>query len=176
MSQFNYENYKKNPKKYQDFDEKPIPQFITLDKIVESHRKEIEILWDKNKGKIFDNLNDLLNIKNEGKIFKKLLEFLTKENNASSKDNQEITERKFQVDEMINKIKTNLYESIHSSVNSFEEFKFSLISKIKKEKINSKIKADFNLAYLKQCLYSIISNDSSETNGKIIKIMQIILY
>ena len=67
---------------------------------------------------------------------------------------------------MINKIKTNLYETIHNSVNSFKEFKISPISKIKKEKINNKIKSDFNLVYLEQHLYSIISNDSSETNGK----------
>ena len=73
--------------------------------------------------------------------------------------------RKFDADVMINKIKTHLQESILNYINSFDVMKYCEIYKPKKGLINNKIKANFNLIYLTQNLYNILSNDSSNPNN-----------
>ena len=65
---------------------------------------------------------------------------------------------------MINKIKTELQGGIINFINSFVEMKNNEIYTPKKNLINNKISAHFNLAYLRQNLYNILSNDSSELN------------
>ena len=65
---------------------------------------------------------------------------------------------------MVCKIKTNLSRSYIEATNSFPELKSRKITTIKKDLINTRIKAKFNLFYLKQHLYSILSNESTEGN------------
>ena len=65
---------------------------------------------------------------------------------------------------MIIKIKTQLLESIRNYINSFDEMKYCEIYKLKKDLINKNTTANFNLIYLTQKLYNILSNDSSESN------------
>ena len=65
---------------------------------------------------------------------------------------------------MVTKIKTNLSRSYIEATNSFQELNKRKITTITKDLINTRIKAEFNLIYLKQPLYSILSNESTEGN------------
>ena len=64
---------------------------------------------------------------------------------------------------MINKIKTKLLDSILNYINYFDMKNYEIYT-LKKNLINTKIGAHFNLVYLRQYLYDILSNDSSESN------------
>ena len=157
LYKFNYEYFKNNYKEFEQnkFEE---PKFISIYEILGNHREEISELWN-NQIKIFDDESDLINIVKNGKICGNVINFLTE----YYKFNDE--KRRFHPDKMINKIKTAFNESIRDYINSFKEMKYK-ISKLKKNLINNAIKSDFNLNYLRQPLYSILSNDSNESNRK----------
>ena len=154
---FNFASFKHNYKKFEQnkYEE---PKFMPINEITDNHREEIKELWN-DKIKIFDDESDLKNTVKNYKICGNLIKFLT----SNFKLNDE--KRRFHPDQMITKIKTAFNESIRNYINSFKEMKYK-ISKLKKNLINIKIKSDFNLTYLRQPLYSILSNDSNKSNEK----------
>ena len=156
ISTFNYDSYKKEKiNKYYIFI--PEPKFISFSYILNNHKKYITKIWSK-EIKIFVNENDFYNTLKNGKIIQKVYDLLSK--NISYKADK----RKYDADGMINKIKTELQNSILNYINSFDEMKNNEIYTPKKNLINNKIAAHFNLIYLRQNLYNILSNDSSESN------------
>ena len=156
ISPFNYEIFNENGNKDKSnkFDE---PLFISFEYILKHYKKYIEKLWSK-ENQIFKDENDLKNTLKNGKIYQNVFIYLSKDNwNKAEK-------RKFDADGMIKKIKTQLLESIRNYINSFDVMKYCEIYKLKKDLINDRIKANFNLIYLTQELYNILSNDSSNKN------------
>jgi hypothetical protein len=155
ISPFNYKIFEKNESKYKSikFDE---PLFISIEYILKNFKKYIEKLWSK-ENQIFENENDFnITLKN-GKIYQNVYKLLS--------ENKKYHDKK-RADEMINKIKTQLQESYLNYANSFDVMKYCEIYKPKKDLINNKIKSNFNLIYLTQELYNILSNDSSDTCNK----------
>ena len=165
---FNFEMYNNNYIKYKTikFDE---PKFKSYNYIMNKYQKDIAKVWSQ-ESQIFENENDFYNTLKNGKIYQNVLMFLSEKKRIKAK------KRKYDPDGMINKIKTELLDSILNYINSFDEMKNNEIYKLKKNLINNKIGADFNLHYLKQKLYNILSNDSSEqninSNNKKIKILK----
>ena len=153
---FNFEMYNNNYIKYKTikFDE---PKFKSYNYIMNKYQKDIAKVWSQ-ESQIFENENDFYNTLKNGKIYQNVLMFLSEKKRIKAK------KRKYDPDGMINKIKTELLDSILNYINSFDEMKNNEIYKLKKNLINNKIGADFNLHYLKQKLYNILSNDSSEPN------------
>ena len=70
------------------------------------------------------------------------------------------------IDEMSNKLKTFLLKVIIEHINSFGEMGNNEIKVLNLDKINNKIKCDFNFVYFHQYTYSILAN---ETKSKIYK-------
>ena len=169
ISTFNYNSYKKEKRnKYNIYNINVEPEFNSYNFILNIYEKDIGKIWSK-EVKIFENKKDLNNTLKNGKIYKDVLILLSK--NVSYKAEK----RKYDADGMINKIKTKLLDSILNYINSFDEMKNYKIYTLKKNLINTKIGAHFNLVYLRQYLYDILSNDSSESNyntkkDKILKI------
>ena len=162
---FNYENYTEFS--YENNKDFKI-EFIPLKNIIQTYENEIKGLWN-DKEKIFENKERLLKIENNNsKIYSNTSKYLN-ENKGIEKNDK----RKYDTDEMICKIKSNLSHSYIEATNSFQELKLRPISAINKNLINTKIKADFNLIYLKQPLYSILSNESTEGNSNKIVIEKI---
>jgi len=165
ISTFNYNSYKNENKNKYNINIVE-PEFTSYNHILKIHEKDIGKIWSK-EAKIFENKNDLNNTLKNGKIYQRVYILLSKSISYKAE------KRKFDADGMINKIKTELQNSILNYINSFDEMKNNKIYTPKKNLINNKIGADFNLIYLKQKLYNILSNDSSEpnknTNNKKIK-------
>jgi hypothetical protein len=155
ISPFNYKIFEKNESKYNSikFDE---PLFISIEYILKNFKKYIEKLWSK-ENQIFENENDFnITLKN-GIIYQNVYKLLS--------ENKKYHDKK-RADEMINKIKTQLQESYLNYANSFDIMKYCEIYKPKKGLISNQIKSNFNLIYLTQELYNILSNDSSDTCNK----------
>ena len=169
INTFNYDSYKKGKRnKYNIYNINVEPKFSSFNHILNIYEKDIGKIWSK-EVKIFENKKELNNTLKNGKIYQNVFNLLSK--NISYKAEK----RKFDADGMINKIKTKLLDSILNYINSFDEMKKYKIYTLKKNLINTKIGAHFNLVYLKQYLYDILSNDSSESNyntnkDKILKI------
>lgn len=111
--------------------------------------------------KIVNYLRGITNkeIKDKDKANEKIEDKINeKKNNKSKKKNNRIADP----DKMTSKILNNLAFSFREATNSFREFKIRQIETIKYELINKKIKADFILEYLRQPLYLILSNVSSQ--------------
>ena len=163
---FNYDNYKHihyNLLKNCKFEE---PPFIDLKTIINdpNNKSMIENLG-KEIGIDFKNENDLAKIE-KGIIFQNLSNFLGKKKNE---DNDNIIYkhniRKFMIDDMSNKLKTFLLKTFREHINSFEEMENNEIKVINLDKINNKIKSDFNYVYFHQYIYSILSNESKSKNN-----------
>ena len=121
-------------------------EFGICKKIVD-YLKDLE---DKENKKIEDNMHQVM-INQES------------EENLSEKKNI----RKEDRDKMMLKILTKLASSFRKATNSFKEFKIRQIEIIKPNLINEKLDAYFIFEYLRQYLYAILSNESSEdTNIK----------
>ena len=164
---FNYDNYKHiyyDLLKDYKFEE---PPFIDLKKIINdpNNKSMIENLG-KEIGIDFKNEKDLAEIE-KGLIFQNLSNFLNKIKNEY-KDNiiYKHQIRKFMIDEMSNKLKTFLLKVIIEHINSFGEMGNNEIKVLNLDKINNKIKCDFNFVYFHQYTYSILAN---ETKSKIYK-------
>ena len=155
ISTFNYNSYKKEKNKYDIFIAEP--KFSSFSYILNKYKNYITNLWSKEK-KIFVNENDFYNTLKNGKICQKVYDLLSK--NISYKAEK----RKYDAYGMINKLKTELINCIINCINSFDEMKNNEIYTPKKDLINNKIAAHFNLIYLRQNLYNILSNNSSESN------------
>ena len=152
---FNHVIFEENESKYEKsikFDE---PKFIYLDDIMKEHKEYIEKLWSK-EIQIFKDKNDLDNTLKNGTFCQNIYNLLKKKEKPK--------ERKYQGDSEIKKIKTHLLEIFRNYINLQEEMKCSNISKLKKDLINQRMGALFNLIYLTQYLYNILSNESNETN------------
>lgn len=129
--------------------------------------------------KIFEDKNELIKMGEFG-ICKKLVDYLK---DPEDKANKKIEDFKHQVmikqeseenlskkknirkddrDKMMLKILTKLSSSYRKATNSFKEFKIRPIEIIKPKLINEKLDADFIFEYLRQPLYVILSNESSE--------------
>ena len=154
---FNYDNYKNDN---YEFNEEFKIEFIPLKNIIQSYESHIKGLWN-DQPNIFENKDKLLEIEKNSnyKIYINTSNYLNEIKNTNKKEN-----RKYDTDEMVTKIKTNLSRSYIEATNSFPELKLRKITTIKKDLINSRIKAKFNLIYLKHPLYSILSNESTEGN------------
>ena len=154
---FNYENYKNDN---YEFNEEFKIEFIPLKNIIQSYENHIKGLWN-GQPKIFENRDKLLEIEknNNHKIYINTSNYLNEIKNTNKNEN-----RKYDTDEMVTKIKTNLSRSYIEATNSFQELNKRKITTITKDLINTRIKAEFNLIYLKQPLYSILSNESTEGN------------
>ena len=157
INPFNYMTFKENSSKNKSikFDE---PLFISIEYILKNFKKYIEKLWSK-ENQIFENEKDFNNTLKNGIIYQNVYKLLSEGKRYKDKF------RKFDADVMITKIKTHLQESIRNYINSFDVMKYCEIYKLKKGLINKKIKANFNLIYLTQKLYNILSNDSSNPNN-----------
>lgn len=191
---FNYQYYEKNNledalKCNEDYN------FISINKI--PYQQIIKDLWlkvkkDKKKEKkkemkkekkkeeknednvkkqqIFEDIKEFLNYAHNSKICKNIKNYLSKKVEYEEKkknDKEKNEKRMYDLDQMVNKIKTRLLDACIKSANTWGEIKDKPISKIKKELINTKIKASFNLIYLEQPLYLILSNKSSnKVNNK----------
>ena len=156
--EINIFNYEKN--KNDEFNEEFKIEFIPLKNIIQSYENHIKGLWN-DQPKIFENKDKLLEIEknNNYKIYFNTSNYLNEIKNTNKNEN-----RKYDTDEMITKIKTNLSRSYIEATNSFPELQSRKITIIRKDLINTKIKANFNLIYLKQPLYSILSNESTDRN------------
>lgn len=160
LFKFNYYYFRKHYyTKYEEciFNE---PHFISMKKIIKKYQKYINELWNGDK-KIYNNKYELIYIHKNSKnyiIYKNILEFLKNKKGGTKKEK---LKRGLDPDEMLTKIKTYILQKIITFINTFEDLKNSPIETIQKNLINNKIKSDFNLIYLKQHLYSILSNDSS---------------
>ena len=161
LTVFNHETFKKNNrngiKKKESIN---VPAFIKYKDIIKQFGDKLKPLWNDKTLLIFDDEEDLLNIGEKGKILKKIYNYI-----ISNKKPKEIKGRKTDVDLMVDRIRNNCHKSFLDATNSFEEFKFSPIKPISKDTINKHLDADFILEYLEQKLYSILPNDSSDTNG-----------
>ena len=149
---------------------------------MKKYKNYIEQLWS-NGNHIFENENDFRKTFENGVISQKTNKFLSKEQvwNATvtnvDKDKSYSLGRKYDPDTMIKKIKAHLLQSILDFINSFGIMKYCEIDELKKELINSCIRAYCNLIYLRQKLYNVLSNDSSKPNKytnkeKVIRIKQ----
>ena len=164
---FNYDNYKHiyyDLLKDYKFEE---PPFIDLKKIINdpNNKSMIENLG-KEIGIDFKNEKDLAEIE-KGLIFQNLSNFLNKIKNEY-KDNiiYKHQIRKFMIDEMSNKLKTFLLKVIIEHINSFGEMGNNEIKVLNLDKINNKIKCDFNFVYFHQYTYSILANETKSKKYK----------
>ena len=154
---FNKDNYKQNYEKYKEIKFKE-PKFISLKEIIKNDdvKENLSKLWNFEIN-IYDDESDFTNSMKNGDIIKNVILFLKHNIKQINKF------RKFDPDQMINKIKRSLNESIRQYINSFLEIKYK-VCKLKKQLINEASDAHFNLMYLNQPLYSILINDSNDIN------------
>lgn len=169
---FNIEEFKKKSKiKDANINENKIQQhpFFPIEEIKKI--ENIRNLWSNENG-IFKDEKDFDEIIENEKICKNIINILNEKKETIedklSKPKKEIEQlkRSQQLDEMCQKFKTLLIQEIISSTNTFDEFKINKIEKIKKNKIYTSTKVDFQLALLDQRIISIISNDISGSNPK----------
>lgn len=170
---FNYMVFKEKQKKDKNENginiKGNIPAFISIKEILDKHRSQLSVLWDNSNEKyahIFDNELDLLEVENNGEIFINTIIYLDKSYLKGTQKHKRLKPSKMSEAEMIIKIKNHLFESFFKATNTFKPFNFCAISKIKGKTINKDLVPDFYLEYLDQKLYNILSNNSSETNGK----------
>ena len=157
LQAFNKDYFKQNYEKYKEIKFKE-PKFISLNEIIKNDyvKTNLDKLWNLVKN-IYKDETDFIDSMNNGDIIGNVIQFLKynkKQNNKS---------RKFDPDQMINKFKRALNESIRQYINSFLEIKYK-VCKLKKQLINEASDAYFNLMYLNQPLYSILINDSNDIN------------
>ena len=157
LFKFNYYYFRENYySKYENYTFTE-PQLIPMKTIIDNYSSYIGKLWN-NEIKIFDDKSELISIEENSIVYKDILKFLKNEKGGKKNHN---SKRSFEPDEMVTKIKTYILRQIIEIINSFSEMKNSPIEIIKKFLINNKIKSDFNLIYLEQYIYSIVSNDAS---------------
>lgn len=155
-------------------------QYFSLEVIV----NEYGYFFIKLYPNIFKDKEELVKMGEFG-ICKKIVDYLK---DLEDKENKKIEDNKHQVminqeseenlsekknirkedrDKMMLKILTKLASSFRKATNSFKEFKIRQIEIIKPNLINEKLDAYFIFEYLRQYLYAILSNESSEdTNIK----------
>ena len=178
---FNFQTFKNGPKNGILTEE---PSYISLGEITKKYTI-LKDLWEEHH--IYKDETDLLEIEKLGEMFKRVKNYLTGvkgyKDNKPGKNEKNLTnkqiekdvdlkndqrkdniKRKMEKDQMINIIKSKLSKSYYNATNSFDEFKKNQISIMEPVLINKQIKADFNLEYLTQKLFSILSNDSNELN------------
>ena len=125
---------------------------MTIIQICETYKDEFAILYEK---KVFEK-SDLKNIEQNGIIYKNFFNIIKGNKN-------EITIKKFFADNLIGKIKTFIKTANIEAINKFKELKDKINTLITGDDILENIGKDFNLTYLKQPLYSVLSNESNET-------------
>ena len=119
----------------------------------------IASIWS-GEGNIFKNEEDFDNTIKNGKIYKNMFNALN-----GIKEKVDL-KRAQEPDEMSKRIKTLVMQQSINSANKFDEFKYNELEMIDKNKISEQIKADFQLCFLEQKIYSIVSNDIKSINPK----------
>ena len=128
----------------------------SISQIYDENEDKFNILKDK---KIFSKRDDLIEIEKYGKIYNNIIKIELGAKN-------ELTIKKFHPDFMISKLKTYVKNESLKAINSFDEMEYKI--KILKTGNNylENIGKDFNLTYLEQPLYAVLSNDSSQVDEK----------
>ena len=143
FDQLNYAN--ENEKKSRDVIIKTISQ------ISQQYEDKFKLLYENNIFKI-DDLNKIENI---GKIYKNTFDVMNGEKNN-------LNIKQFFPDNIITRFKTFVKNSNKDAINSFDEIKYNISSLKTGDKILENIGKGFNLIYLEQPLYSVLSNESNE--------------
>jgi hypothetical protein len=143
FDQLNYAN--ENEKKSRDVTIKRISQ------ISQEYEDKFKLLYENNIFKI-DDLNKIENI---GKIYKNTFDVMNGEKNN-------LIIKQFFPDNIITRFKTFVKNSNKDAINSFDEIKYNISSLKTGDKILENIGKGFNLIYLEQPLYSVLSNESNE--------------
>ena len=125
------------------------PNFIKPEEYLYKFNFELEGLW-KGQDAIFNNIYDLEN--RNGVIYSDLKNFLAKIKKYQSKK-----DRRFNSDNMSEKIKTELNKMIYIPFNGYFKEKIEIIYQTKKSKNNGK--SDYNYVLLEMPIYSILSNN-----------------
>ena len=152
-------NVNENEKKSRDVFIKRISQ------ISQEYEDKFDILYENNIFKI----GDLIKIESIGKIYRNTVDVMN-----GAKNNLII--KQFFPDNIITRFKTFVKNSNKDAINSFDEIKYNISSLKTGDKILENIGKSFNLIYLEQPLYSVLSNESNENeiNSNYKKIEEII--
>ncbi len=129
-----------------------INNIMTILQISEEYKDKFAILY---KNKVFE-VSDLNDIEQNGIIYKNVFNIIKGKNNK-------INMKKFFADNLINKIKTFIKNANIEAINDFKELKHKINTLMTGEEILDNIGKKFNLTYLEQPLYSVLSNESNET-------------
>ena len=152
-------NITENEKKSKDVILKSISQ------ISQEYEDKFDLLYENNIFKI----GDLIKIESIGKIYRNTFDVMN-----GAKNNLII--KQFFPDNIITRFKTFVKNSNKDAINSFDEIKYNISSLKTGDKILENIGKGFNLIYLDQPLYSVLSNESNENeiNSNYKKIEEII--
>ena len=132
-------------------------QIKSISKIHDENKDKFNILKEKN---IFSE-KDLVEIEKNGKIYNNIIKIETE-----SEAKNEIDIKKFQPDFMISKLKTYAKNESLKAINSFDEMEYKIKTLKTGNNYLENIGKYFNLTYLEQPLYAVLSNDSSLVDEK----------
>ena len=126
----------------------------TINQISQENKNEFAILFEK----IFLEESDLIDIERDGIIYKNAF-------NVMNGENHHITMKKFSPDNLIRKLKTFIKNANREAINTFEELKYKINILMTGDDKLENIGKYFNLAYLEQPLYAVLSNETKENTN-----------
>ena len=178
---FNYLNYINHQEEF-NYKNNEV-HFYSIPNIIIENENDLNALWkvkQNSEPTIFKDSKDF-DCHRNAKIIIEAIQYLSQNDNQNINNEKkyyfeienEKVEKLSRIDNNSTKIKNNLIDSITKDTNdklkeSTQFSKYKIIS-IDYQLINSQVKADFNLAFLEQPIYKILSN--GDENKKIINIL-----